>query len=148
MKKVRYHANEIKKCKDVSHLRDLPGRKIILTNSLKSFAKPILRHLKLKKYFAEIYGAEDFDDKGDFLKDYIKKKKLQKKDCYYIGDRVKDVKVAKGAGIKSIIIISTCSWDPKKEILKSKPDFILNNIKDISEILKKINLPKTTAQTH
>lgn len=136
MTKVKGHVDEVKKCKDIDSIKKLDGKKILVTNSSKEFLKPIFRHLKIKKYFSEIYGAEDFDDKGKFLKDYIKKKKLDKEDCYYIGDRVKDVEVARDVGCKSVIIESKCAWDTQKELEKAKPDFIVKGFRQLGGILK------------
>jgi len=135
-KSIKLHVNEIKKCKDISFIKEMKFRKILVTNSSKSFALPILKHLKLKKYFKEIYGAEDFDDKAVFLRDYIKNRSLNKSNCYYVGDRVADIILARKAGIKSIIISGKCAWNSKKEILKSKPDFIVNSLADVNEILE------------
>lgn len=136
MKKVKEQANQIKKCEDVDSIKNLKHEKILVSNSLNSFIKPILKHLKLKKYFKKIYGAEDFDDKAEFIKQYIKKNKLKPENCYYIGDRAKDVEVARESGCKSIIIFGKCSWDSKKEIIKQHPDFLVHSLKDINKILK------------
>ena len=136
MKKVRKRVNEVKKCKDVEIIKKLNAKKILVTNSLKEFIMPVLRHLKLKKYFDEIYGADDFDDKGVFLKKYVNDKKLSKEDCFYIGDRIKDVEVARKAGCQSIVIANKCSWDTPKELKKAKPDFIIKDLKELKRVLR------------
>jgi len=138
MKKVLSEAEKIKKCKDVDEIKkiDKKIKKILITNSLKQFAVPILKHLKLKKYFPEIYGAEDFEDKAEFIKSYLIKNKINRKNCYYIGDRVADVEVAKKGGCKSIIVSNRCSWDSRKEIIKAGPDFIISDLAEIKEIVK------------
>ena len=136
LKKVTRHVNEVKKCKDINVLRYLPGKKILVTNSSKKFLKPIFKHFKIKKYFKEVYGSEDFDEKDKFLKDYIKKKKLDKGDCYYIGDRVKDVEVSRKAGCQSVIVESKCAWDTQEELKKAKPDFIVGGLRGLGKVLK------------
>jgi len=134
MKNIGKELNEVKKCKDVDAIKNIKANKILVTNSLKEFVLPILNHFKLKKEFKEIYGAEDFTDKAEFIKDYLKKKKIKKENCYYIGDRATDIKTAKKAGCKSVIISGTCAWDSRKEILKENPDFILGDIADLNRI--------------
>jgi len=104
MKKVLSHVNEIKKVKDAEHIKRLKAKKILVSNSLKEFILPVLKHLRIKDEFQEIYGADDFPDKADFIKDYIKKRGFSKEEIYYIGDRVADVKLARKIGIKSVII--------------------------------------------
>ena len=135
MKRVLAQTSQIKKCRDVDGLRSLDGEKIIISNSLSEFIIPVLKHLKLRKEFSEIYGSESFSDKAVFIKNYLTKNKINKKECFYIGDRVIDIKTARECKIKSIIISNKCSWDSKKEILRAKPDFIIKEIKEIKNIL-------------
>jgi len=136
MKDVLQDLPKVKKCKDVDSIRELKQEKILVTNSLKSAVYPLLKHFKLKKEFNKVYGFEDFIDKGKFLKDYIEKRKLDKNEVYYIGDRAADVKTARIAGCVSVIITGECAWDSKKELLEQEPDFIIHSIKDLKKIIK------------
>jgi len=138
MKDVVKELKTVKKCKDVDSIKGLEGEKILVTNSLKSAVLPLLRHFKLKNEFREIYGFEDFVDKGKFLKSYIEKRNMDKNKVYYIGDRAADVEVARKAGCNSIVIIGKCAWDSKKEILRQHPDFIIHSIKDLKSIIREI----------
>ena len=135
MRDIKKQIKKIKKCKEVDSIKNLKARKIIVSNSYSRFIIPILKNLKLKKEFDEVYGAENFLDKAEFIKQYLKKKKISCKDCYYIGDRVADVEVAKEVGCKSIIVLGKCSWSSKKDILKAGPDFIVDSIDKIKEII-------------
>ncbi|MDD5191604.1 MAG: HAD hydrolase-like protein [Candidatus Nanoarchaeia archaeon] len=135
MNNVEKYVNEVKKCKDVDSINGIRTKKILVTNSLKEFVTPILRHLKIN-CFNEIYGAEDFADKAEFIKEYLKKRKLSRRNCYYVGDRASDVITAGMSGCKSIIVSGKCAWDSKKEISKANPDFIVSDIKDIRKIAK------------
>ena len=69
--------NKVKKCRDVDSIRNLKIRKILVTNSLKEFAIPILKHLKISDEFDEVYGADDFDDKKKFISSYLRKNKIK-----------------------------------------------------------------------
>lgn len=134
-KNVKKYASEIKKCRDVDSIKNINEEKILITNSLREFAVPILRHLKIKRYFNEVYGAEDFNDKTEFVSDYLKENKINKKECYYVGDRVADVKLAKKVGCMSVIVSGKCAWNSKKDILKANPDFIIDDLADIKNII-------------
>lgn len=136
MRDVIEDINKVKKCTDVDFIKNINCKKILITNSLKSFVYPVLKHLKIN-YFSEIYGADDFEDKSEFIKKYLKKHNISKEDCYYIGDRVADIEVANKVGCISIIISNKCSWDRRNEIKKACPDFILFDIKDIKEVIPK-----------
>ena len=135
IKEVEEQSNKIKKCRDVDSIRKIRADKILVSNSLKEFTIPILKHFKLEKEFREIYGFEDFSDKAGFIANYLKKNKIKKENCYYIGDRAADIKVAKKAKCRSVIISGTCAWDSRKEILKQKPEFILSSLADLNKIL-------------
>lgn len=136
MKDVVKELNTVEKCRDVDSIKEIEGEKILVTNSLKSAVLPLLRHFKLKNEFKEIYGFEDFVDKGKFIKDYMSKKGLNSEECYYIGDRAADVRVARKAGCNSVIIAGKCAWDSKKEIIEEEPDFIIHSIKDLKKIIR------------
>ncbi len=135
MKEVKKQLLTVKECKDVESIKELREEKILVTNSLKTAVIPLLKQFKLKKEFKEIYGFEDFSDKGKFLKNYIKNKKLNPTSVYYIGDRAADVKAARKANCTSVIITGNCSWDSATEIIEQKPDYIIHSIKDLLEIL-------------
>ena len=134
MRNIHKYIDEVKKCKDAGSVKDIKENKILITNSLKEFVIPILKHFNLN-CFKEIYGAEDFGDKSEFIKEYLNKNMIKGKDCYYIGDRASDAKIAKKAGCNSIIISGKCAWDSRAEILKAKPDFIIGDIKDLNKII-------------
>ena len=135
MKNIEQHLEDVKKCKDVDSIKEIKTEKILVTNSLKEFILPILKQFKLTKEFREIYGSEDFTDKPGFIKNYLKERKMKKENCYYIGDRVADVKIARKAGCLSVIISGTCAWDSRKEILEENPDFVLGDIADLKRIV-------------
>jgi phosphoglycolate phosphatase-like HAD superfamily hydrolase len=139
MNKVKENIDNIKKCEDIDDISKLKGGKIIVSNSSKDMIKPVLKHLKLKSEFKEIYGSEDFNDKTSFIKKYLKEHNIDKKqiqDCYYIGDRAADVKLAKKVGCIGIAIIGKCAWDSRKELLSEQPDFVVHSLKDLEKVIK------------
>lgn len=135
MKNIKEHINEVKKCKDVDAIKNIPGKKILVTNSLKEFAIPVLKHLKLDKEFSEIYGADDFSDKAEFISSYLRERKLDKKNVYYIGDGTADVRLTRKVGCISVIISGKCAWNSRQEVLRQNPDFLLDDLKDVREII-------------
>ena len=136
LSKIKKYVNDVKKCKDVDSIKCLGQNKILVTNSLKEFALPVLKHLKLEKTFKEIYGADDFTDKADFISKYLKENDIKKEDCYYIGDRAADVRLARKVGCISVIVSGKCAWNPRSEIVKAEPDYLLADINEMKEIIK------------
>ncbi|MBR9706498.1 HAD family hydrolase [Candidatus Pacearchaeota archaeon] len=135
MKNVKKNASNIKKCHDVDSIKKIKTRKILVTNSLKKFVKPVLKHFKLRKEFTSVYGVEDFSDKAKFIKKYLEKHKILGDECIYVGDRVADIDVAKEAGCLSVIISGKCAWDSKTQLLKNHPNLLLENMSDLLEII-------------
>lgn len=136
MKDVLKEARHVHRCKDIGSIKNIHARKILVSNSLSDFIFPILKHLGIRNLFNEIYYAEEFDDKADFIRKYLLRNKIIRSNCYYVGDRVADVEVAEKAGCKSVIISGKCSWDSRRELLEAEPDFIIEDMKDLREIVE------------
>lgn len=108
----------------------------VLTNAYGEFARKMLKHLKIDKYFANIIGSDDIgirkpDPQGVYH--LIDNHDADKNSTIFIGDSLKDEECAKNAGIKYIFT----DWGFGEY---KKPDFILtrDNIKDIKNILEQI----------
>ena len=137
MKDVVKEVNNVKKCRDVNHIKEIRIKKILISNSLKEFVMPIARHLKIKGYFDGIYCADKFDDKEDFIKKYLRMHKIKPHECFYVGDRVADVKLTRKLGLHSIIVLGKCAWDSRKEIMRAKPEFIVPDLIDVNRIVER-----------
>ena len=79
---------------------------IICTNKKTIYAKKILKNLKIKKYFLNIYGSDFFNYKKPSKKLFIKlQKEINSRYQYVIiGDSEIDYKFAKNSRIKFILI--------------------------------------------
>lgn len=137
MKDVLKEANDIEKCKNILHTRNIHIKKILISNSLSELVISVLKHLKLNKLFKEIYCADNFDDKAKFLKTYLKINKIQPNECFYVGDRVADIKLTRKIGGISVIVSGKCSWNPKDELIRAKPDFIIPDLADLKRIAER-----------
>ena len=135
MKDVLAESSIVKKCRDVSHIGDIHIKKILVSNSLPEFVIPVLKHLKFKKLFREIYCADDFDNKAKFIKTYLKIHGIRPYECFYVGDRIADIALANKVGCYSIIISGKCSWSSKNELIRAKPDFIIPSLADLNRIV-------------
>ncbi len=135
-KRVMKHLKSVKRCYNVSKIKDLDCQKIVVSNSLKEFIFPVIKRLRLKNYFSEVYGAEDFDDKGEFISEYLERRQISGRDVIYIGDRVADIEVARKAGCYSLIVSGRCAWDSRKDVVQAKPDFIIYDFSSLKEVLR------------
>jgi phosphoglycolate phosphatase len=95
----------------------------LLTNSDGKFATLILKKFGLK--FNGIFSREDFKDKSEAIKKIADSLGVTTEEILYVGDTVKDIKVARKAKCKVAIIPN---WSPKYLVKKEKPDFLLDSI--------------------
>ncbi|MCU0642081.1 MAG: HAD hydrolase-like protein [archaeon] len=137
MRGVLKEINKVRKCHDANHINDIRTRKILVSNSLSEFVYPVLKHLKMSGVFPEVYCADDFKDKAEFIKHYLKMHAIRPHECFYIGDRVSDIKLAKKLKIHSIIINGRCAWDSNKEILKANPEFVVPDLIYVKRVIER-----------
>ena len=137
MKDAIKEVSTIRKCHDSEHIKDICIRKIVVSNSLSEFVKPVLRHFKMTGVFNGVYCADNFDNKAKFITNYLRKNKIKPRECFYVGDRVADVKLCKKIGCNSIIVYGKCSWNSKKEIMRAKPDYIVPDLILVKKIVEK-----------
>jgi phosphoglycolate phosphatase len=135
MSHVITQVSRIKKCHDATLVKNISCKKILVTNSLREFAVPVLKHLRLMKEFSEIYSADNFSSKEEFIFSYLRKRKINPKEVLYIGDRVADIKLARNVGCKSVVIAGKCSWDSRNSLIRNKPDFLISDLKDINKLV-------------
>jgi phosphoglycolate phosphatase len=135
MRDVTGRINGIKKCHDVGFVKEIHHRKILVSNSLREFVNPVLRHLRIRKYFAEVHCTDEFADKSEFILKYLREHRIKAREAFYVGDRVSDVKLARKLGLHNIIISGRCAWDPRDEVLKAKPEFIVPDLRDVKRIV-------------
>lgn len=140
MKDVLDEAAKVRKCRDASQIGEISVKKILVSNSLSEFVIPVLNQFKMRKVFREIYCAEDFNDKAQFIRMYLKIHGIRPYECFYVGDRVADVTIAKEIGCKSIIVSGRCSWNSKNDLMKAGPDFIVPGLGDVKRIVERSKL--------
>lgn len=115
----------------------------IFSNHLIEPIRKQLKRLKIEKYFTEVFANSNSEtafknrSKKEKLKDYINKKKILPKEALIIGDTIEEIEIARELGVFSVSIThGNCSITRLKA---KKPDYLINSLKDIVEIIKKIN---------
>lgn len=128
------------------HLLDEFKKNNIITGIVSNTRKKRLRYYKKKfqldKYFSIFISRDDVPIRKPnpypiiyalkIIKDRSKISKINKKNVYYLGDLPSDIICAKNANIKSIAVLS--GHGTKKQLIKTDPDIIIQEIKDILEI--------------
>ncbi len=129
----------IKSAKNIENLKEINCVKIIVSNNATEFIERVLGHWKLK-FFDEVYGADHFTDKVIAIKHLAKKYNLSTDEIVYVGDKDKDVSVARESGCYSVIVSNKIAWSSKKDIEKMKPDFLIEDLSGLVKIIQHINM--------
>jgi len=102
-----------------------------------------LKRLEMKKYIKKLLANTVLDstlktrNKQEKLIDYIKSNKFKKSEIVIIGDSPEEIEIGKNVGIKTIAI--TGGYYSASRLKESKPDFLINNLKELIGIIKRIN---------
>jgi len=93
-----------------------------------------LKNHKIENYFTEVLGNAGIFGKASAMKRILQKYHINPKDCYSIGDEIRDIDAAKKAGLRSVAV----GWGYNGEcILKAhKPDYYATKPADILNIIK------------
>lgn len=120
----------------LEHFRD--KSMFIISNGSMMVIEKALKKFKIKKYFQKVISGDDEDclkpstcpiDKAINIRDI-----RQKERTIIVGDMVVDIKTGKEAGIKTCGV--TYGLGKADEIKASKPDFLINDILELMEVIK------------
>lgn len=103
---------------------------IIITSNYKKTIEQSLSTNKIK--VDAVFGKEQGLSKVEKINKI--KKKYPKNEILYIGDTVGDIKESRQAGVKSIAV--AWGYNSKKDLINSKPDYLINKPQDLLKILE------------
>ncbi len=144
-----YYMNRETKIRTRAHTRDLLKflskqkiDSIIISNHVTDRVNFQLERLKLKTYFKSVLARADKEEafkertKGFMLKAYMKKSGLKSSEVLVVGDNIEEVHLARELGTKvAAITHGNCS---NARLKAAKPDYLINNLKEIIEIIKNL----------
>jgi phosphoglycolate phosphatase len=93
---------------------------------------PEAERARIQKQFKEIITSTYV--KEDAIRHLVKKYNLSPQETFYVGDTSGDITSGRAAGVRTIGI--TWGFQPKEILKKSKPDFLIDDISELKEILK------------
>jgi len=118
-------------------LSSMPGiKKVVLTNKDRTIAVDVLTGLAIINHFSEIVGGDNEKYRKpspEGIKKILKKYGLSPDSALIVGDMDIDIITGKTAGIKTCGV--TYGIGKKEDILKSKPDHIINSIAELKNII-------------
>ena len=98
------------------------------------FAKQIIEHFRLSKYFKGIYGSEldgTRKAKADVISYCLHQENIDYKECIMVGDRMHDIIGAHENHIPCIGVLY--GYGDKEEFERYQCDYIVDNIKTLGE---------------
>ncbi len=117
---------------------------IILSSDPVSKLIPEIKKSGLSHFFQKVVG--DVYEKAEVIKSLINEFDLDKDATYYVGDTSGDVEAGKDAKVKTIGI----SWgfQDKSVLSKSNPDFLIDSVIEIKDIINVIADASSMPQLH
>jgi putative hydrolase of the HAD superfamily len=93
-------------------LRRLPGRKILLTNAPRKYARDVVRHLGLHRHFAEhipieamrVHGQLRPKPSRQYLRKLLATLKVDAGRCVLVEDTVANLRAAKQLGMRTVLV--------------------------------------------
>lgn len=93
-------------------LRRLPGKKILLTNAPRRYARDVLRHIGLHRHFAKHIAIESMHvhrrlrpkPSKIMLRKLMARERLVPQRCVLVEDTVGNLKAAKALGLKTVLV--------------------------------------------
>lgn len=107
----------------------------ILTSNFDGYLKKIIDKFDLKEYFVETKADKLLFSKSKKINKIVKKYKIDKKNCIYVGDEVRDFLASEKSNIKCISM--TYGYNSKKLIEKYN-HLICQDVYELDKKLEKI----------
>lgn len=118
----------------LEHFKD--KRKSVVTNKKYRFARLALETLGVYGYFEDVLGGDNsgcMKPSSCSLDQTIEKLKVPKEKTIIVGDMDVDILAGKRAGIATCAV--TYGIGKKEDILKARPDYIIDNISELKKII-------------
>lgn len=120
------------------------AKKIFSKSKLKDITKKMLEEIKesggkIKGVYYCTHRKEDNcfcrKPKIGSIQKAIKKKRIDLRDAYFIGDSPRDIETGKNAGCKTVLVLSGETKEEDITNLFPKPDFIAKNLLEATKII-------------
>ena len=132
----------------LQHLQEKGVRLYVATSKLQVFARRILDHFELSRFFIEIYGSEPDNrhaDKRDLIRHILEQERFDPAGAVMIGDRKHDAVGAKANGLASIGV--TWGFGSRQELLDAGVACLVDAPQDLAEpiLTRTATMPRRAA---
>ncbi|MBF9197486.1 HAD family hydrolase [Microvirga terrestris] len=132
----------------LQNLQERGIRLYVATSKLQVFARWILDHFDLSRFFSEIYGSELDNrnaDKRDLIRHILEQERFNPMNAVMIGDRKHDAIGAKANGLASIGV--TWGYGSRQELLDAGVARLVDAPQDLAEpiLMRTATMPRRAA---
>jgi len=116
----------------------------LVTSKPTIYAKEVLRHFNLGKYFIQVYGSEMSNkntDKETLINEALTKSKLNNTESIMIGDRKYDIIGANANKVDSIAV--TYGYGKTEEFAEHNPTYMVHSVKELEKLLLVVSGPQS-----
>ena len=92
---------------------------LVISSNSEQNVRAFLQATKLEDYFDAVYGSASVFNKASSLKKVIRKSHLKSRDCFYIGDEVRDIIAARKAHVDAVAV--TWGYQAPGALAKNHP---------------------------
>lgn len=108
---------------------------LVMSSNSEQNIRVFLRANKLEQYFDGVYGNIGLFDKSRAIRKVLKRNKLVRQNCYYIGDEVRDISGAKKAGVHAVAV--SWGYQHPDALRRYKPFALVETPKELLEVFDK-----------
>lgn len=132
------HWNEVKLQKGARNVLSYCKRSglkcAIISAEMSEILKKRLIKLGIEKYFDYVAADAHLKPKAELMRILINKIGVKPKEMFYVDDSCDGIKSAKEVGIKTIGF--TSGYYSKKRIISAEPDFVIDDLRKVIDIIK------------
>lgn len=115
-------------------LAELDCRLLLISSNGAHNVRTFLRAHGLEQYFESVHGGVGLFDKSGAVRKVLKRQHIDKNDCYYVGDEVRDAQAAKKAGVHAVSV--TWGYQDAQALEDCKPFAVIHKPSQLVTIAK------------
>jgi phosphoglycolate phosphatase len=118
---------------------------IIFSNHIIPHIEEQTKRLGVYSYFKKILARPVKSDtthlkklfKDQLLNEYVSNNEFLPEEIIVIGDTIEEIEIGQKFGYKAVAV--TEGWQSKERLQKAAPDYLINNLIELKEIINKLN---------
>lgn len=107
---------------------------LVMSSNSEQNVRVFLRAHDLEQYVSGVYGGVGLFDKAGALRKVVRRNKIARDTCYYVGDEVRDVAAAKKVGVHAVAV--GWGYQDADALAEQKPFALVQKPKDLKQLFE------------